>query len=141
METPLSYYSFLGISLERGQLKILDNSQRFMRELKAEQRDEPLEPASLDQLDWGDIIAELPQGATENIGHFGYDRHGVYWAALLRTHQYSEESSGVLAGVMGMGAIKGLAVTSLIYCPIEENRPFASLLRRQQELFAKMGKN
>lgn len=140
----LTHYGLIGVNLEMGQLKVMEikEQREFIQRLKAEQEGEPLAISQLDALDWLPIVAELPMGAVESLGHLGADRYAAYWVALLRTFNNPDESkgSGALAGIMAIGQANGLAVTSLLYRPIEEPGVFSILFKQQQNLLSSMNK-
>ncbi len=142
VEAQLSHYGLLGVNLQEGQLKVLMevDGKTLLANLREEQKGQPLNAAGLDKLDWQPVIAELPAGTAENLGHFGTDRHGAYWAAILKAYAAPGKPSRVLAGVLGVGAGNGLAITSLMYAPIDEPKVFSTLLKQQQSLLSNLNK-
>jgi hypothetical protein len=136
----LSDYGLLGVIQREGQLRIADdfNSAKFLQGLKAGQTGKPLVPAQLDRRDWSAIIAGMAPGSLEELGHFGVDKYAGYWAILVRLAGPGAQAGGVLAGIMAVGMVNGLEMTSIRYCPLEREKVFTELLARQKSLFRQL---
>lgn len=130
----LSHYGLLATNLYNGQFQVVDDPKAFIRNLSQEQKGQALVAAKLDEIDWTQTLKEMPVGDMEVPGHMGMQRNVAYWVALLRVP--SSQSSGVLAGLLGVGVVKGLAVTNVLYMPIEEDQVFQQLLEQQKAMFA-----
>lgn len=131
----LTWYGLLAANLYEGQLQRVDGS--FARNLRQEQQGEPLQAEQLNQLDWQQLGGQMPMGAMEVPGHLGMRANVAFWPALVKASDPGAQISGLLAGVLAVGAVNGLAITNAMFMPIEEKEVFTELLKQQQTIFSK----
>jgi hypothetical protein len=138
-ESALRFYGILAVNLENGQLKLRDElgGEQFLESLRREQPEEhKLDAERLDQSSWEEILQNMPEGTWEELGHFGVDNRAGYWAILIKGHSgdasFLQSSQ---AGIMGVGLVNNLVITSMLYMNLDEADPYRTLLSAQRRLF------
>jgi hypothetical protein len=139
----LDSYGTLAVNLEDGQLKVRDgiSSRQFLESLAQDQTESrTLEPLALDQSFWDDTLKGMTDGSWEELGHFGVDERAGYWAILVKGHRGEESfpATSSQAGIMAVGMVNNLVITSVLYMPLSANNPYTTLLAIQRQLFKEL---